>query len=78
MKIRKKSLDGKEYTVFIYENKKEECTVIAIPSIEWSIILTFDEGHEEVLDKVSKSLERVVSANIAELAESIYQWSREM
>lgn len=77
MKIRKSLAGGKERKVFIYENKKEEYFMVAIPEIEWAVDFTYEtENLKEVL---LKSITSAVSKEeAAELAARIYNWTREM
>lgn len=77
MKIRKNIFEGKEQKVFIYENKKEELILVAIPDINWSIAFTYFE--DEVEEKIQQSLEGKVNDEEEQaLARRIYQWTREM
>ncbi|KAB7707864.1 hypothetical protein F9802_03895 [Bacillus aerolatus] len=80
MKIRKTYLQDEEVKVFIYENKKEETFVIAVPFVEWSISFTYDEAGETLIERLISSLShsRLNSETAAEMAQRIYQWTREM
>ncbi|TMU88017.1 hypothetical protein FGG79_07885 [Bacillus sp. BHET2] len=77
MKIRKNLLDGLEQKVYIYENKKEEFILIAIPTIEWSFSLTYEEDNIQM--KLFDSLKGRVSEEAANtLSLRIVQWTCEM
>lgn len=79
MKIRKTMINTNETKVYIYENKKEEYTVVAIPTIEWSTKIHFDEEKEKIIEKLKDSfMKRLNQEEIAALCERIYQWTREM
>ncbi|MCC5804598.1 YueH family protein [Rossellomorea vietnamensis] len=77
MKIRKNFLEGLEQKVYIYENKKEEFFLIAVPSIEWSY--SFLYGDEEFQSKLLHSLmERIPKETAETLSSRIVQWTTEM
>lgn len=77
MKIRKNFLEGLEQKVYIYENKKEEFFLIAVPSIEWSY--SFFYGDEEIQSKLLHSLmERIPKETAETLSSRIVQWTTEM
>ncbi|WP_019155824.1 YueH family protein [Robertmurraya massiliosenegalensis] len=77
MKIRKDFSNGQEQKVFIYENKKEEYILVAIPDINWSASFAYDEDLIE--DKLDKTLLKVVDKESASrISKKIYQWTREM
>lgn len=77
MKIRKNFFDGKEQKVFIYENKKEEYILVAIPEINWSISFTYSEGQVE--EKIYETLLKNVDEESAfGLSKKLHQWTREM
>ncbi|GLY10677.1 YueH family protein [Pseudobacillus badius] len=80
MKIRKSYANGEETKVFIYENKKEEAFVVAVPSIEWSNSFTYEETGEQLLKRLTISLNGTALEEqaAAELAQRIYQWTCEM
>ncbi|RAK23139.1 YueH-like protein [Anoxybacillus vitaminiphilus] len=81
MKIRKANiLDEKVVTnVYIYENKKEEYRVVAIPDIEWSQLIRYEEETEELEKRLLLSLDRILSKEKAEqLSRKILYWVREM
>jgi YueH-like protein len=77
MKIRKNFLEGLEQKVYIYENKKEELILIAVPCIQWSYSFTYEE--EDIQTKLFHSLQERVSGETATtLSSRIVQWTREM
>ncbi|WP_226677620.1 YueH family protein [Rossellomorea aquimaris] len=77
MKIRKNFLEGLEQKVFIYENKKEEFFVIAVPDIQWSYSFTYEEEHMQT--KLMQSLKERIAPETAEILSSrILQWTTEM
>jgi hypothetical protein len=78
MKIRKSLAGGKERKVFIYENKKEEYFMVAVPDIGWSVDFTYET--EDLKEMLEKSLSSSVDSKEAagEMASRIYNWTREM
>lgn len=78
MKIRRSLAGGIERKVFIYENKKEEYFMVAVPDITWSIDFSYD--LENLPEELERALETTVitSDEAAELASRIYNWTREM
>jgi hypothetical protein len=81
MKIRKANvLDEKRVTnVYIYENKKEEYTVVAIPDLEWSILIHYEEEPGELKERLLLSLSNVLTKeNTEQLCKKILYWVREM
>jgi len=82
VKIRKANVkNGEELitNVYIYENKKQEFSMIAIPEIEWSTTVTYEEGREELSARLQSSLsEKVESDTAGELAGKIGHWVGEM
>ncbi|KZZ83398.1 YueH family protein [Bacillus sp. SJS] len=78
MKIRRAHLPNTD-KVFIYENKKEEFSLIAIPEKYWSIIVKYEEAFQEVDEKLLKSLIKVTDEEEAKLlAGKIRHWITEM
>ncbi|MCP3742410.1 YueH family protein [Rossellomorea sp. BNER] len=77
MKIRKSITEGKERTVYIYENKKEEYFMIAIPDINWSIMFTYEQ---EMKENVQMTLEKrgIDEEESLIIANRIFQWTTEM
>ncbi|QQZ08156.1 YueH family protein [Heyndrickxia vini] len=79
MKIRKTILNDKEMNLFIYENKKDEYFVVAIPVIEWSTTYTYDDFGDMLLGKLINSLSlKLADEDAIALAHRINQWTREM
>lgn len=82
MKIRKANIenDGKLITnVYLYENKKEEYTMVAIPDIEWSTVIPYVEDRTKRSMRLAKSLEKYVEPQVAiQLTSKIMQWVYEM
>lgn len=81
MKIRKANvLDERTTTnVYIYENKKEEYIVVAIPDIEWSFFVRYEEETEPLQKKLFSSLVKMVSKEQAErLVDKLLYWIHEM
>lgn len=78
MKIRKSFAGGEERKVFIYENKKEESFMVAIPDIGWSIGFTYET--DKLQEKLADSLETsgMTVEETSEIASRIYHWTREM
>lgn len=80
MKIRKTIVAGKEVKVYIYENKKEESFVVSYPAEEWSFAFTYDDAGPVFVEKMADSLFRsgLEKESSDEMAQRIYQWTREM
>lgn len=80
MKIRKTVINERETNVFVYENRKEEYTLVAIPQLEWSYLLDYDVFRNEMVEKLVQSLERtsVNKEEVEALANRLFQWTREM
>lgn len=77
MKIRKHYYDKGEQKVFIYENKKEEYFVIAIPDINWSIQFSYQTFDVERL--ILETLPHTLHSDEKEIIVArIVQWTREM
>ncbi|WRP08191.1 YueH family protein [Rossellomorea aquimaris] len=77
MKIRKNFLEGLEQKVYIYENKKDEFILIAVPDIRWSYSFTYEEDN--IQTKLQESLQGRVPREAAEtLSSRIVQWTSEM
>ncbi|MFC0295992.1 YueH family protein [Geobacillus jurassicus] len=81
MKIRKTPvMDGQApANVYIYENRKEEYIVIAIPALEWSFSFAYEEEAVAVAERLEASLgKRLDHERAALLAERLLGWAREM
>ncbi|MCG3083712.1 YueH family protein [Anoxybacillus sp. LAT_35] len=80
MKIRKTMIDSPslQQNVYIYENKKEQYIVVAIPYLEWSIHVTYDDLANIEL-RLQQSLANVLDEeHVSPLAMKLAQWMREM
>lgn len=80
MKIRKTSIqqDSTQQHVYIYENKKEQYMIVAIPYLEWSIHVTYDD-LVDIESRLQQSLEKVLAnEHVLPLAAKLAQWMREM
>jgi hypothetical protein len=81
MKIRKAALfDERTPTnVYIYENKKEEYMVVAIPDLEWSFLIRYEEETETLKERLVSSLTKVVpKEHIEMLVNKLLYWVHEM
>ncbi|MBM7647337.1 transcription antitermination factor NusA-like protein [Bacillus ectoiniformans] len=80
MKIRKTVLQDQEIKVYIYENKKEESFMVAVPAQEWSAAFSYEEMDAELVNKLNGSfLNRGLDEESAsQIAWRINQWVREM
>ncbi|ACJ34322.1 Uncharacterized conserved protein [Anoxybacillus flavithermus WK1] len=80
VKIRKTMIDSPslQQNVYIYENKKEQYIVVAIPYLEWSIHVTYDDLANIEL-RLQQSLANVLDEeHVLPLAMKLAQWMREM
>ncbi|MGN7943161.1 YueH family protein [Virgibacillus sp. 6R] len=82
MKIRKANVqNGDQFitNVYIYENKKEEYSLIAVPEIEWSTIVEYVESRDHLRERLNNSLGKAVKDEVAEeLATKMVYWVGEM
>ncbi|HWO96452.1 MAG TPA: YueH family protein [Bacillus sp. (in: firmicutes)] len=82
MKIRKANIRHEEVlieNVYVYEDKKQQQTLIAVPQLEWSVMMSYEEDIQSFKQRIQASLEQKVSAEVAEeLTEKINYWVREM
>ncbi|MGM0875510.1 MAG: YueH family protein [Bacillota bacterium] len=82
MKIRKANVhNGNDLitNVYIYENKKQEFSMIAIPELEWSTIVQYEEEREALKTRLVDSLSNKVTSNTAGvLANKMIHWVGEM
>ncbi|WP_078411047.1 YueH family protein [Priestia abyssalis] len=82
MKIRKANIRHEELlieNVYVYEDKKQQQTLIAVPQLEWSVMMSYEEDIQSFKQRIQFSLEQKVSADTAEeLTEKINYWVREM
>ncbi len=80
MKIRKVSVqqNSTQQNVYIYENKKEQYIVVAIPYLEWSMHVTYDD-FTHIESRLQQSLANVLDEQYVQpLAMKLAQWMREM
>lgn len=77
MKIRKAHLDTDTYSVYIHENKKEEQTLVAIPSIKWSTIIPYEEDKLALTARLEGEF-TLEGEKSQHLALKLVQWVREM
>ncbi|OSX53890.1 hypothetical protein B7H16_09210 [Anoxybacillus ayderensis] len=80
MKIRKACIDphSSQQNVYIYENKKEQYIVVAIPYLEWSIYVSYDD-FVHIESRLQQSLANVLEEeHVLPLAMKLAQWMREM
>ncbi|MBU7595485.1 YueH family protein [Metabacillus halosaccharovorans] len=82
MKIRKANVKNDNISitnVYIYENKKEEYSLISIPEIEWSTTISYEEKRDELYSRLITSLAKNTEQETAdELARKVQQWVSEM
>ncbi|PCK20185.1 hypothetical protein CEY02_14685 [Bacillus pumilus] len=82
MKIRKAHITSgqpKTYNVYLHENKKEYKTLVAVPDIEWSISIAYEDEKRQLEQSLEHSLrERVEADEASELAQKIVHWVTEM
>ncbi|NLP52280.1 YueH family protein [Bacillus sp. RO1] len=80
MKIRKANLEVDTVSVYIHENKKEEHTLIAIPSIKWSTIIPYEEDNTSLTKRLKAEFQSVLDSaeDVTHLSLKLVQWVREM
>ena len=82
MKIRKANVqNGDQFitNVYIYENKKEEYSLIAVPEIEWSTIVEYEEILDHLRERLHNSIGIAVKDEVAEeLSTNMVYWVGEM
>ncbi|WP_226669469.1 YueH family protein [Metabacillus litoralis] len=82
MKIRKANVHNENElitNVYIYENKQQEYSLIAIPEIEWSTIIPYEEERVVLKERLSDTLSKRVQQSAAEeLTNKIAHWVGEM
>ncbi|MCY8234032.1 YueH family protein [Priestia filamentosa] len=82
MKIRMANIEyegRKVGQVYLHENKKEETTLIAIPDLEWSTVVSYEEEIEEMKMRVFTSLKERTNEEVGrEMTAKINYWVREM
>ncbi|AVQ34538.1 hypothetical protein C7J88_10315 [Staphylococcus muscae] len=78
MKIRESHSEGYSAKVFIYENKKEDYFVVAVPDLHWSIMIDDTLFGEALTEHLMMHLFNVLDEDEAEvLALRITQWVQE-
>ncbi|ALC82219.1 MULTISPECIES: YueH family protein [Bacillus] len=82
MKIRKANLTANHIPinqVYLHENRKENHTLIAVPDLEWSILVSYEDEKEELFLTIDQSLQNRTTREAAqELAIKMVQWVTEM
>jgi YueH-like protein len=81
MKIRKAVLfdERTPINVYIYENKKGEYIVVAIPDLEWSFLIRYEEETETLKERLVSSLTKAVPKEHVEmLVNKLLYWVHEM
>ncbi|AOP16568.1 hypothetical protein ETA57_17960 [Bacillus licheniformis] len=82
MKIRKANILNEDQMitdVYLHENKKEFHTLVAVPQLEWSTLISYEEEKAELSEKLDRSLSKVAESDAAEeLSKKIVQWVTEM
>ncbi|WP_096156804.1 MULTISPECIES: YueH family protein [Bacillus] len=79
MKIRKANMQSGTYTVYIHENKKEEQTLVAIPSLQWSTIIPYEEEKTTLTNRLTEVYQSKLNEEEANhLALKLVQWVSEM
>ncbi|KIL45847.1 YueH family protein [Jeotgalibacillus soli] len=78
MKIRNSISSHAQRKVFIHENKKEETVLVAIPSLSWSILFSYEEYGDRLITALKESLKHPAGEESEELAHRIAQWTGEM
>ncbi|MGM0861164.1 MAG: YueH family protein [Bacillota bacterium] len=82
MKIRKANITaqiGMIGDVYLHENKKEFHTLVAVPQLEWSTIISYEEEKASLSERLEASLLRLTEEEPAlELTKKIIHWVTEM
>ncbi len=79
LKIRKATIFNETKNIYLYENKKEEYTLVAVPSIEWSTIIPYEEELKPLKERTLTSIsQRVDDITASDLTNKILHWVREM
>ncbi|UXR70136.1 MULTISPECIES: YueH family protein [unclassified Staphylococcus] len=78
MKIRESHSENYSAKVFIYENKKEDYFVVAVPDLNWSMMIDDQLFGEALTEHIVMHLFNVLDEQEAEvLALRITQWVQE-
>ncbi|MEC3840181.1 uncharacterized protein SRCM101294_02027 [Bacillus amyloliquefaciens] len=82
MKIRKANItvkSGMIGDVYLHENKKEQHTLVAVPELEWSTIISYEEEKKALAQRLLQSFSKLIEEEPAgELAGKISHWVAEM
>ncbi|KAA6450477.1 YueH family protein [Bacillus swezeyi] len=82
MKIRKANImngDQMITDVYLHENKKQFHTLVAVPQLEWSMLISYEEEKSALIKKLDASLANITEKQAAaELSQKIVQWVTEM
>ncbi|QIW81214.1 YueH family protein [Bacillus tequilensis] len=82
MKIRKANITtetGMITDVYLHENRKELRTLVAVPQLEWSTVISYEEDKTSLPERLEASLRRHTEEDPAgELAKKIIHWVTEM
>lgn len=82
MKIRKANITvpaGMIGDVYLHENKKEQHTLVAVPELEWSTIISYEEEKQALVQRLHQSFSKLTEEEPAlELARKITHWVTEM
>ncbi|OLP63467.1 hypothetical protein BACPU_31210 [Bacillus pumilus] len=82
MKIRKAHITSeqlKTYNVYLHENKKEYKTLVAVPDIEWSMSIAYENERKQLEQSLEQSLiKRIEPDEARELMQKIVHWVTEM
>ena len=79
VKIRKANMQSDTYTVYIHENKKEEQTLVAIPDLQWSTIIPYEENKATLTKRLTEAYTAKLNEEEANhLALKLVQWVSEM
>ncbi|MED2977055.1 YueH family protein [Bacillus swezeyi] len=82
MKIRKANImngDQMITDVYLHENKRQFHTLVAVPQLEWSMLISYEEEKSALIKKLDASLANMVEKQAAaELSQKIVQWVTEM
>lgn len=65
--------------VYLHENKRQFHTLVAVPQLEWSMLISYEEEKSALIKKLDASLANMVEKQAAaELSQKIVQWVTEM
>ncbi|NPC93987.1 hypothetical protein HOO54_17625 [Bacillus sp. WMMC1349] len=82
MKIRKANITNEDKLitdVYLHENRQQFHTLVAVPELEWSILISYEEEKSLLYKRVNDSLAKTMQKQAAEaLTKKIIQWVTEM